>query len=48
MRYSEMDIAALSKLLQDKEVTAKELAANALKAIAETDDTVGAYLTVAE
>lgn len=48
MRYSEMDIAALSKLLQNKEVTAKELAADALKAIAETDGTVGAYLTVAE
>ena len=39
MRYSEMDIAALSKLLQNKEVTAKELAADALKAIAEKDDT---------
>ncbi|MBR5723301.1 MAG: Asp-tRNA(Asn)/Glu-tRNA(Gln) amidotransferase subunit GatA, partial [Oscillospiraceae bacterium] len=48
MRYSEMDVAALSKLLQNKEVTAKELAADALQAIAETDGTVGAYLTVAE
>ena len=48
MRYSEMDIAALSKLLQNKEVTAKELAADALKAIAETDGQFGAYLTVAE
>lgn len=48
MNYHELDIAALSKLLQNREVSAKELAADALKAIAETDKTVGAYLTVAE
>ncbi len=48
MRYREMDVAALSELLQNKQVTAKELAADALQAIAETDGTVGAYLTVAE
>lgn len=48
MKYSEMDIAALSALLKNKEVTAKELAADALDAIKATDGTVGAYLTVAE
>ncbi len=48
MKYNEMDIAALSALLQKKEVTAKELAADALGAIKETDGTIGAYLTVAE
>lgn len=48
MNYREMDIAALSELLQNREVSAKELAADALKAIAETDKTIGAYLTVAE
>ena len=48
MKYSEMDIAALSALLKNKEVTAKELAADALDAIKAADGTVGAYLTVAE
>ncbi|MBQ6041357.1 MAG: Asp-tRNA(Asn)/Glu-tRNA(Gln) amidotransferase subunit GatA [Oscillospiraceae bacterium] len=48
MKYSEMNIAALSQLLQNKEVSAMELAKDALQAIAETDGTVGAYLTVAE
>lgn len=48
MKYSEMNIAALSQLLQNKEVSAMELAKDALQAIAETDDTIGAYLTVAE
>ena len=48
MKYSEMNIAALSQLLQNKEVSAKELAKDALQAIAETDGTIGAYLTVAE
>ncbi|MCR4759142.1 MAG: Asp-tRNA(Asn)/Glu-tRNA(Gln) amidotransferase subunit GatA [Oscillospiraceae bacterium] len=48
MKYSEMNIAALSQLLQNKEVSAMELAKDALQAIAETDGTIGAYLTVAE
>ena len=48
MKYSEMNITALSQLLQNKEVSAMELAKDALQAIAETDGTVGAYLTVAE
>ncbi|HAG12310.1 MAG TPA: Asp-tRNA(Asn)/Glu-tRNA(Gln) amidotransferase GatCAB subunit A [Ruminococcus sp.] len=48
MEFAKMNIAELSELLQKKEVTAKELAADALKAIAETDGTIGAYLTVAE
>jgi aspartyl-tRNA(Asn)/glutamyl-tRNA(Gln) amidotransferase subunit A len=48
MNYSEMDIAALSKLLHEKQVSAKELAADAFKAIAEKDGTIGAYLTVSE
>ncbi|MBR3268678.1 MAG: Asp-tRNA(Asn)/Glu-tRNA(Gln) amidotransferase subunit GatA [Oscillospiraceae bacterium] len=48
MKYSEMNIASLAELLQKREVSARELAADALNAIAETDGTVGAYLTVAE
>ena len=48
MNYHEMNIAELAALLQKKEVTAKELAADAFKAIAEKDGTIGAYLTVAE
>ena len=48
MEYSKMNIAELSALLAKREVSARELAADALKAIAETDGTIGAYLTVAE
>ena len=45
MEYSRMNIAELSALLQKREVSARELAADALKAIAETDGAIGAYLT---
>ena len=48
MEYSKMNIAELSALLQKREVSARELAADALKAIAETDGAIGAYLTVSE
>ena len=40
MKYSEMDIAALSALLKNKEVTAKELAADAFEAIKTADGTI--------
>ncbi|MCQ2416670.1 MAG: Asp-tRNA(Asn)/Glu-tRNA(Gln) amidotransferase subunit GatA [Oscillospiraceae bacterium] len=48
MEYAKMNIAELSALLRNREVSAKELAADALQAIAETDGNIGAYLTVAE
>ncbi len=48
MEYSKMNIAELSALLGRREVSARELAADALKKIAETDGRIGAYLTVAE
>ncbi len=47
MKFHEMDIAALSELLQSRTVSAKELAEDALAAIAEKDGRYGAYLTVA-
>ena len=48
MEYSKMNIAELSALLQKREVSARELAADALKAIASKDGAIGAYLTVSE
>ena len=47
MNYSEMNIAELSELLEQGAVTARELAEDALQAIAQKDGTIGAYLTVA-
>ena len=48
MEYSKMNIAELSALLAKREVSARELAADALKAIAAKDGAIGAYLTVSE
>ena len=48
MEYSKMNIAELTALLEKREVSARELAADALKTIAAKDGAVGAYLTVSE
>ena len=48
MKYAQMNIAELSALLGQGAVTAKELTADALAAIAEQDGQFGAYLTVSE
>ena len=48
MEYTKMNIAELSALLRKREVSARELAKDALHAIAQKDAQIGAYLTVAE
>lgn len=48
MDYLKMDIAGLSAMLAAREISAKELAADALKAVRETDSAYGAYLTISE
>ena len=48
MDYTAMNIAELSALLEQGEVTAKTLTEQALRKIADTDGRFGAYLTVAQ